>query len=126
MCAEGTIKKLIKTPEVWFALNAQIDGVDPLDASPNGRAKYLVYIQRQRLKFLEIAVIANSAASKDKDVSKALKHIQDIILPEDQEAIFHDTIRKQSALASEEASTFVGKKVNGIIVITRAKNKCQK
>lgn len=121
MCVEGPTKKLLKTPEVWFALNAQIDGVDPLDASPNGRARYLVYIQRQRLKFLEIAIISQAAASKDKDVSKALKHIQDIILPEDQEAIFHDTIRKQAALSKEEESMFVGRKENGIIKIRRTK-----
>lgn len=121
MRVEDPNKKLIKTPEVWFALNAQIDGVDPVDASPNGRAKYLVYIQRQRLKFLEIATIASAAASKDKDISKALKHIQDIILPADQEAIFHDTIRKQSALAKEEESMFVGRKENGIIRLTRTK-----
>lgn len=121
MCIEDTTKKLIKTPEVWFALNAQIDGVNPLDATPNGRAQYLVYIQRQRLKFLEIAIISQAAASKDKDISKALKHIQDIILPEDQEAIFHDTIRKQASLAKEEESIFVGTKVNGIIKIHRTK-----
>ena len=121
MCIEGPTTKLLKTPEVWFALNAQIDGVDPLDASPNGRARYLVYIQRQRLKFLEIAIISQAAASKDKDVSKALKHIQDIILPEDQEAIFHDTIRKQAALSKEEESMFVGRKENGIIKIRRTK-----
>jgi len=121
VCVEDTAKKLLSTPEVWFALNAQIDGVDPVDASPNGRAKYLCYIQRQRLKFLEIATIASAAASKDKDISKALKHIQDIILPADQEAIFHDTIRKQASLAKEEESIFVGRKENGIIKITRTK-----
>jgi hypothetical protein len=126
VCIEGPTKKLLKTPEVWFALNAQIDGVDPVDASPNGRAKYLVYIQRQRIKFLEIAIISSAAASKDKDITKALKHIQDIILPEDQEAIFHDTIRKQSALAKEEESMFVGKKENGIIKIRRTKKNGRK
>lgn len=115
-------KKLLKTPAVWFALNAQIDGVDPMDTSPHGRAVYLCYIQRKQLDFMTTSVLAHASCPKDKDISKAIKMLQEMILPEDPEDVFRETARKQVALVKEKETSFIAEYADGMIRLKRVPN----
>lgn len=104
--AEDTVKKLLETPEVWFAINAQMDGVDPTDLSPNGRATYLCYIKRQQLRFLESASVIMASADPGKDVTKAVEQLRKIILPTSPDQLIRDVSRKQARILKDKDKVF--------------------
>jgi hypothetical protein len=61
--------KLIDDPDIWFAVNAQIDGVDPHGESPVERLKYAVYQRRYlvdalKTKALLLASLQNERAAE--------------------------------------------------------------
>lgn len=103
---EDSTKKLLETPEVWFAINAQIDGVDPLDVSPNGRATYLCYIKRQQLRFIESASLIMASADPNKDVTKAVEQLRKSILPTSPDQVIKETAKKQARMLKDKDKVF--------------------
>lgn len=66
--------KLISDPEVWFAANAQIDGVDPHSTIPADRFKYAVYQRRALVEALRTKALLLTVLNPEAAVDAAQKY----------------------------------------------------
>lgn len=83
-----------------------MDGVDPTDLSPNGRATFLCYIKRQQLRFIENVAVISASADKDKDVSNAVNQLKKLILPQDPGQTMRHMAKKQAEMARDTAKVW--------------------
>jgi hypothetical protein len=66
--------KLIDDPEVWFAVNAQIDGVDPHGESPAERLQYHVYQRRHLVDALKTKALLLASLHNEKAADAAKEY----------------------------------------------------
>lgn len=71
--------KLISDPEVWFAANAQIDGVDPHSTIPADRLTYSVYQRRALIEALRTKALLLAMLNPEKATEAAQKYFAAVL-----------------------------------------------
>lgn len=94
--------KLVADPVVWFAVNAQIDGVDPGSDIAAERLKYVVYQRRLLVEALKTKAMLYAMLGEADRASQAAKEYFDMAFPVSKEAAEQARARKEKALADIE------------------------
>ena len=92
--------KLISDPEVWFAANAQIDGVDPHSTIPADRLTYSIYQRRALIEALRTKALLLAMLNPEKASEAAQKYFAAVLPLGAAEEAIANTIDKSAAWAA--------------------------